>query len=443
MPPSFVSRPGAGAAPWPRLLRVAVLCLTLGLLPAAAASPPAPQAPAPVLLAIRAGRLLDGRGSTPLRDAVILIEGDKIKAVGSGLAVPAGIKVIELGQATVLPGLIDAHTHLLIRFSLDEDDEDSLILVGARMSASRRALLGAAMAREVLWAGITTVRDLGNSNRDGAVALRDAILAGWVQGPRMQASTRALSPEGGQFPSLVEGVTPALVSAEYAVVRDVEAARSAVREAVHQGADWIKIIVDNGKTVLPQDTVTAIVQEAHAAGKKVSAHANYERATRISVQAGVDSVEHGSHLTDELMRQMARRGIFLVPTDLPGGSQLSDEFLHKRLARAMAAGVPIAAGSDNYYAFPNQSRGQSSLQVLRSYVAAGMSPAEAIRTATSSAARLLGWEDQVGSLKPGAFADIIAVPGDPLKDITELERVSFVMKGGSVVRHDPGPGSSP
>lgn len=439
--PFPASRPGLDAALWPRLLRVAVLCLTLGLLPAAA--PPAQEAPAPVRLAIRAGRLLDGRSPTPLRDAVILIEGDKITAVGSGLAVPPGGTVIDLGMATVLPGLIDSHTHLLIRFSLDEDDEDSLILVGARMSASRRALLGAAMAREVLWAGITTVRDLGNSGRDGAVALRDAIEAGWVPGPRMQASSRALAPEGGQFPALVEDVTSSLVSAEYAVVRDVETARSAVREAVHQGSDWIKIIVDNGDIVLPQETVTAIVQEAHAAGKKVAAHANRERATRIAVQAGVDSVEHGSHLPDELLRQMARKGIFLVPTDFPGGSRLSDAFLRKRLARAISVGVPIAAGSDNYYVLPGKNRGQSSLRVLQGYVAAGMTPADAIRTATSGAARLLGWEDRVGSIKPGAFADLIAVTGDPLQDITALERVSFVMKGGAVVRHEQGQGVSP
>jgi imidazolonepropionase-like amidohydrolase len=418
------------------------------------------NAQAPTVVLVRVGKLLDVKSGQELTGQDILIEGERIKEVGPEAAVSAHVpktaQVIDLSNATVLPGLIDCHTHLLQNYDgALGDDDPNMVLTLAQMSSAKRALLGAKMGREDLEAGITTVRDVGNSGLNGDVALRDAINAGWVVGPRILASTRALSAAGGQFGPLQTSAQN-IIEQEYAVVSGVEEARRAVRQAFYDGADQIKVIVNTGPRVLSVDEMRVIVEEAHRVHRKVAAHAIGDLATRIAAEAGVDSIEHGYVIPDDVLAMMAAKKIYLVPTDYPWEfyysilnsanstpeQQKKEEASYRqiadsdarRLARAVKAGVPIAAGSDEYYQQPGKTRGESSLTIYRAYSASGMTPIDVIRAATVNAADLLGWQDRIGTIEAGKFADIIAVEGDPLKDLTQLEHVSFVMKGGTVIK---------
>jgi imidazolonepropionase-like amidohydrolase len=408
------------------------------------------------VVAIRAGRLIDVNAGKVIEDQTIVVEGERIKSVGSNQPLAEGRQLIDRAGYTVLPGMIDSHTHLLENYdgSLGGDDSN-MILTVTQMSAAARALLGAAMGREDLEAGITTVRDLGNSGLNGDVALRDAINNGWVVGPRMIVSTRALSASGGQFGNL-QADTRKIIDQEYVVISGVEEARRAVREAIYDGADCIKVIVDTWPRVVSLEEMKVIVDEAHRVGKKVAAHAVRDQAIRIAAEAGVDSVEHGYGGSDQSFKLMAEKKIFLVPTDgtledylsIRTKANASEEErkqqrtqiqfglkqLQNRLARAIKAGVRIAAGSDMYCRMPGKTRGQASLTMLRAYADSGMSPIEIIRAATVNAAELLGWQTRIGSIEPGRFADVIAVGADPLKDIGALGSVKFVMKGGKVVK---------
>jgi imidazolonepropionase-like amidohydrolase len=438
-----------------RHIIIAVL-LAIGPLQASARAAATPQ-----LVAVKCARLLDVKSGSLVRDAVILIEGERIVDVGPRLPVPPGAQVIDLGAATVLPGLIDAHTHLLSNYdgALGGDDAN-MILTVTQLGAARRALLGAAMARETLDAGITTVRDLGNSGVGGDVALRDAIRAGWVTGPRVVAATRAIAPTGGQFGRL-SAEAQRLVEQEYITVSGPEEARRAVRQALYDGADCIKVIVDVGPRVLAPDELSAIVAEAHRAGRKVAAHVASDAAARAAAVSGVDSIEHGYGLPDDVLRMMAAKRIFLVPTIQPAefyvsvfgksygeqigeyeaGARRATEAKQQTLARAIRAGVKIAAGSDLYYRVPGQTRGPASLAVFRSYAAAGMSPLQIIRAATADAAELLGTRERIGVLERGAAADLVAFDGDPLVDVEVLERARFVMKGGKIIKDEIRPGA--
>ncbi len=410
-------------------------------------------------LVVRADRMLDVKTGNVVSNAVILIENGRITDAGSGLSIPAGSEVIDLGASMLLPGLIDCHTHLLQNYEgAVGGDDPNMILTVTQMSTAKRALLGVAMGREDLEAGITAVRDLGNSGWNGDVALRDAIRSGWVVGPRILASTRALAAAGGQFGNL-SADTQKIVEQEYVVVSGVEEARRAVRQAFYDGADLIKVIVNTGPRVLNLDEMRAIVDEAHRVNRKVSAHAIGDLATRVAAEAGVDSIEHGYTIPDDVLKMMVEKKIYLVPTDYPAefyfsfsqvrkltpeqsdqaaaGAKRFADANAKRLARAVKAGVRIAAGSDEYYNTPGKTRGQASLLMFRAYAAGGMTPLEIIRAATVNAADLLAGDRALfGTIEKGKFADLIAVTGDPLKDITELEKVRFVMKGGAVIKNE-------
>jgi imidazolonepropionase-like amidohydrolase len=408
-------------------------------------------------VALRAARLIDGKSETVVKDAVVLVEGAKIAAVGSGLKIPVDAKVIDLGDATLLPGLIDAHTHLLSEMDgtkLSLQDVEMLRIV-ATQSTAERALLGAKLGREDLEAGITTVRDVGNSGVNGDVALRRAIERGWVPGPRMVTSTRALAAQGGQFGPLTPEAQK-LVDEEYVTIRGAESARQAVRQALYDGAGCIKVIVNGSPANVTLEEMKAIVEEAHTVGVKVAAHAIGDKATRIAAEAGVDSIEHAYFVPDDVLKMMAEKHIYLVPTDgtlqtfeamtLGTRQPSAEERSHiemqfkpfvageqERLRRAIKMGVPIAAGSDMYLTIPGKNRGQASLLVYEAYAEAGLTPMEIIHAATRNAAELLGMQDRVGTLETGKLADIIAVPGDPLHDVKSLEHAKFVMKGGKVV----------
>jgi len=411
-------------------------------------------------IALRATRMLDGKSNTIVTNAVILVEDGKITAVGSALAIPPNTKVIDLGDATLLPGLIDAHTHLLSEMdgtNVTLQDVEMLRIV-ATQSTAFRALLGAKLGREDLEAGITTVRDLGNSGVNGDVALRMAINRGWLPGPRIVAATRALAAQGGQFGRLTPE-SQSIIEQEYVTVKGAESARQAVRQALYDGANCIKVIVNGSPANVTLEEMKAIVDEAHTAGVKVAAHAIGDKPTRIAAEAAVDSIEHAYVVSDDVLKMMAEKHIFLVPTDgtlqvfedmsfgtrKPSAEEKSQfekdfgEYVkgeHERLQRAIKMGVPIAAGSDMYLTIPGKTRGQASLLLFEAYAEAGMKPIEIIQAATRNAAELLGMQDRIGTLEAGKFADIIAVPGDPLKDVKALEHARFVMKAGVVVKNE-------
>jgi imidazolonepropionase-like amidohydrolase len=410
------------------------------------------------VVAIRGGHLIDVEKGEAIAGAVIVINGDTIEAVGRDAAIPKGAEVIDLSGETILPGLIDCHTHLLSALDPAIGDATGALLQVVQMSTAQRALLGAANAKEDLDSGITTVRDLGNSGLNGDVALRDAIRAGSVIGPRMQVSTRALSPAGGQFGALADQAQQ-LVSQEYAVVSGADSARNAVRQAVFDGAQVIKVIVNAGARLLSPDEIKAIVDEAHRSGRPVAAHATSETATALAAEAGVDSIEHGYSISDATLKVMADKKIFLVPTDCPADyyasifprwnasaadrkrvAQFASDFAagnQARLARAIKAGVRIAAGSDAYYSVSGKTRGELSKLVYDAYAASGTSPQAILRAATIDAATLLGYDSWLGSIAPGKVADLIAVKGNPLDNIRALNDVSFVMKAGVVIEGDP------
>lgn len=418
------------------------------------------QTPAPDTAIVKAARLLDVKTGKYLEEQAVLVRGGVITAVGafSELQKQApDAAVIDLRNATLLPGLIDCHTHLLQNYDPEVVEDDDMALTVSGMSTASRALLGAKMGKEDVEAGITTVRDLGNSGVNGDVALRDAIRAGWVVGPRMAVSTRALSAAGGQFGNLQAGAQ-SLVAQEYVVVGNPNAARDAVQQAFYDGADLIKVILNTGARVIAPDTMKVIVEEAHRVHRKVAAHAIGNDATRIAAEAGVDSIEHGYIIPDDVLKIMAAKHIYLVPTDYPPetyaamskssaafppevqkrrqeGFRRIAESNHERLRRAVAVGVPIAFGSDEYYDIPGFTRGQSSLKPFESYAQSGMTPLQIIQAATVNAADLLG-VNHLGSIEKDKGADLIAVEGDPLKDITVLERVRFVMLKGKVVKND-------
>jgi imidazolonepropionase-like amidohydrolase len=399
---------------------------------------------------MRAGRLFDSEAGTFLENQDILVRGRRIEAVGPGLTIPEGAELIDLRNYTVLPGLIDAHTHLLYledpSGSLTTDGLKALVLEGTAL----RALHGAGRARTFLDAGITTVRDLGNSGNLGDVALQRAIQDGSVEGPRMIVSGPGLSPVGGQFRGLRREYAE-LAADEYRIVKGPEDAAEAVRENVTFGADVIKIFSNNTPSplYLSLAEMRAIVAEAEVLGVRVAAHATNDRAVWQAVEAGVHSIEHGYQVADSTLRFMKERGVALVPTDadsvtivryLERTERYSPERVRSylashrdRLMRAKAAGVTIVAGSDAYIDL-GVPQGEAARRVLFAYHQAGLTPGEVLQAATINGAKLMGGEGRVGVIKAGAFADIIALEGNPEADFDALERVRFVMKEGRVYR---------
>ncbi|WP_336518485.1 amidohydrolase family protein [Pollutibacter soli] len=387
------------------------------------------QDKSPDRIAVTAKRMIDVRTGKEITDAVILVEKNRITGVGSNLRIPDSAQIIALGDVTLLPGLIDAHTHLLHQYySKYGDDNSNRILEMTQLGPAKRAMLGVRLAREMLDAGFTSVRDLGNSSVNADIALRDAINSNDVAGPRMFVSTRALSPVGGQFQS----VTPEaqhLLNQEYVQISGTEEARRAVRQAIYDGADCIKVIVNSGSRRLSVEEIKVIVEEAKRANLPVAAHAtDGDGPSMIAAEAGVSSIEHAYTISETVLALMAKKNIFLVPTDAAGVAKYQE-----RIKRALKAGVRIAIGSDIYYEFSGMTRGQVSVGMYKTYLASGMTSIEILRAATINPAELIG-NNSIGSLEVGRFADIIAVKGNPLTDISVLEGVVFVMKDGKVYK---------
>jgi imidazolonepropionase-like amidohydrolase len=429
------------------MFRKAMASLLLILLSLVSASA---QAPVKETIVLKAGRLIDVRNGRVLTDQAILIEGDRIVEVGPAATIaghtPAGARVIDLGGATLLPGLIDCHTHLT-------GDPGHLGYQSLGISVPRQALYGAKNAKLTLEAGFTTVRNVGASGYTD-IALRDSINAGDLPGPRIVASGPALGTTGSHADN-------SLLAPEYKVPSEgiadgVPALMQRTRETIKYGADVIKIVATGGvlskgdspgAEQFSDEEIRAIVTEAHRLGRKVAAHAHGASGIKQAVLAGVDSIEHGSFIDEECIRLMKEKGTYLVPT-LYLGDWLPQNYqkiglpefavekmkvvipaARENISRAFKSGVRVAFGTDAAV-YPHGSNGHEFAVMVK----LGLSPMQAIQSATINAADLLGWSGRVGSIEAGRYADIVAVTGDPATDVTILERVDFVMKGGQVIK---------
>jgi imidazolonepropionase-like amidohydrolase len=413
------------------------------------------HAQAPQITAIRAGRLFDSKSGKVVEGQVILVEEDKITAVGPAdrVQIPPGAQVIDLSKATVLPGLIDGHTHVF-GFGLDGIKPGGTPFASpVNDTREYRTLLALANAQKDLRAGFTTLRDLMSHGGGYAdVDIKRAINRGYFLGPRMQVSTMGLVATGEGILGSPEVSLPR----NYQTVDGPWAARQAVREQIHYGADWIKFhstadyeFESDGALMsdptFTKEEVDAIVDEAHRHAKKAACHAFGGEGLRNCVEAGVDTIEHAIELDEATADLMKKKGIYLELTAYhyslsdytardaksTGGKYSLQSMREKSGRLAISRGVKISFGS-GVGPFPHGTQAAEFAYLVKY----GMSPAQAIQAATTVAAEMMGWQDRIGSLEKGKFADIIAVAGDPLSDITELERVKFVMKGGQVVRND-------
>ncbi|WP_031498347.1 amidohydrolase family protein [Bryobacter aggregatus] len=409
------------------------------------------------VIAIRAARLFDGRSDALVQPGLVVVNQGRIEAVGPNASIPAEARIIDLGDATLLPGFMDAHTHLR---GLTPGDSNARQLSGLTQSLPERALSAVPMARVTLRAGFTTIRDLGGSQFLN-IGLRDAIQKGYIEGPRMLTVVNSIGTTGGHCDS-TNGYLPDVLAADQenpAVGNGPDALRAAVRWNVKYGADVIKICATGGvlslnndvdSPQLTQEEMNAVVDQAHTMGRKAAAHAHGAEGAKRAIRAGIDSLEHGSFLDDEALQLMLQKGTYYVPTLMAyegvkegiAGGKLDPRVVRKgqkaldsidlTVRKAISMGVKIALGTDAGVYPHGRNAGE-----FRLLVEHGMKPIDALKAATSVDAELLGISDRLGTLTAGKIADIVAVPGNPLADIRQTEKVFFVMKDGIIYRHDP------
>jgi imidazolonepropionase-like amidohydrolase len=396
------------------------------------------------VVAIRAGTVIDPAHGTSAKDQVILVEGGKIKAMGAGLAIPAGAEVIDLSHEWLTPGLIDAHTHMTLTEIEGDAPFESFYL---NQSSTLRGLRGLHNSMEVLQAGFTTLRDVGNSAEWAMSDVRRAIESGWFVGPTIIDSGKIIAPFGGQSRNIPPKQGP-FWQFEYIDADGPAEIRKAVRTNIYYGAGVIKLVADNNPYHYSIEEFRAAVDEAHRAGIPVAVHVYAGDALENAIEAGVDSIEHGFDLTDAQMKRMKDKGIFLVGTDFPrahldivgtsGGilpepAVLAPKIID-RLKRANRVGVRMAFGSDTVIDMPGRTRADLMFDYLGVWRAAGIAPMDILRAMTTNAAELLRINKTRGSIGAGLSADIVATPANPLEDIEGLRKIDFVMKDGKIVR---------
>src|SRR6058998_2979107 len=412
-------------------------------------------------IALKAARLFDGKSSSLVQNGVVIVQGDKIVDAGSNLPIPSAAQVIDLGDATLAPGFMDAHTHLTADFSGNYNERR---LQQLDLNVSEQAIRATAFARATVEAGFTTVRDMGSrfvaSHEFVDVALRNSINKGLIVGPRMLVATKGIGATGGHFDP-TNGFRDFLFGREPdytdGIANGPDEIRKAVRFEVKNGADVIKAAVAGGVLSLtdevdtPQltpDEMAALVDESHRLRKKVAVHCHGDQAAREAIDAGVDSIEHGSFMKPETLTMMKKKGTFLTPTLMASEWIMGklDNYPPALQAKAKAAysarsemfrnavkmGIKISFGTDAAV-FPH---GQNAKE-FKLMVGLGMAPIDALKSATATTAELFGIAQKTGTLEKGKFADVIAMPGDPTADITATERVSFVMKEGKIIRNGP------
>src|SRR5215510_7150698 len=415
------------------------------------ASPSPTPSPTPTPVAIKAGRLLDVKTGKIANNVFILVENHRIKSIGD--AAPAGVRVIDLSNAFVMPGMVDCHAHIL------GDLSDQSPGASFRMSSAKKTLWGMKNLKAWLGHGFTALRDAGEDDLGyGQLALRDAIDAGWIEGPRMQSSGNFVSLNGGHGDSEDFIAPDQELPLRPNIADTVDDVARAVRRDIKYGADWIKLMGTGGVLDLTSDfnvqesseeQMAKAVEVSHRAGKRVMVHAEGTEGIKAAVRASVDSIEHGTMLDDEGAALMAKKGTWLVPTlytfqhgvelgtthgqDPISLAKVNEILAHQQPAftRALKAHLKIAVGIDD--------EPQYLPKEVEALVRGGMTPLEALQAATIRGAELLNWSDRIGTIEPGKFADIIAIDGDPTQDINAIEKVVFVMKDGAVVKNDLAP----
>jgi imidazolonepropionase-like amidohydrolase len=417
------------------------------------------QKPASKTIVLKAARLFDGKSNALVTPGIVVVKDGKIVAAGTSAGIPADAQVIDLGDATLLPGFIDAHTHLTGAYKVDFKQA---MLDELQKPISEEALDSSVNARVTLMAGVTTVRDVGSSNYLD-VGLRNAINAGVVPGPRMLVSVHAIGATGGHCDETGSraGLFGKETGPEEGVINGADEARRAVRLMHKYGATIIKTCATGGvlsladavdTPQLTQEELNAIVDEAHALKLKTAAHAHGAEGAKRAIRAGIDSIEHGSFLDDEALDMMKQRGTFYVPTlmavqglqeRIDRGDYIPPPILvkakaaiaaiHQTFQRALAKGVKIGLGTDAAV-YPHGRNTEEFHQM----VDLGMKPIDALKAGTSVDAELLGLSDKIGTLEAGKLADVVAVPGDPVQNIRQTEHVFFVMKEGVIYKNESG-----
>ncbi len=421
------------------MIRVVLTCLSLLIISASAARA---QESAPTTTAIRAGALVDPATGSTTANQIILVRGNRIVDVGGDLSIPSGARIIDLSDRAVLPGMLDAHVHTCagMKFSVHNGN---IALSNIRDSTAYRAIAGTVRAREMLEAGFTTIRDIGNAGNYADFAVRRALREGLVPGPTMLAAGKIISPFGGQ--SSLPHEHPWIDQPEYLYADTRDEMTKAIRENIHFGADFIKIVMDDQPYIYSVEDVKFIVAEAANCGVTVAAHSVTDRGARALIEGGVHSIEHGWNMSDGALRMAKEKGVWLVTTELSVEALMQyniprevAEALHAsvvdRMRRAHAIGTPIAFGSDLIMDFPDKTRGEASIGLIDSFVESGLPPKAILEIMIPNPAKLLGMGHERGKIAPGYYADVIATGANPVEDITALKRVSFVMKNGVVIR---------
>ncbi len=394
---------------------------------------------------LRVGHLVDPDQGTITDNQLLVVEEGKIKAVGGDLEVPEGAREIDLSDHWVMPGLMDAHTHLTLGIPPSPPGQSLWASFYQQQTSAARALRGLRNAQDVLQAGFTTVKEIGNAGEWADTDLRRAIDAGWFAGPTIITSGKIIAPFGGQSGGVSHELGP-IWHYEYLDADSPEEIVKAIRKNIYYGAQAIKLVIDGGLHTYTVDEVKAAVEEAHRLGLRVSAHAVGNQAMRNAILGGVDSIEHGIFPEDETLALMKEKGTILVGTDFPlehlkhhGGpiganpEFFADAFI-SRLKKAWEIGVPLVFGSDTVVAMPNLSRSEMMFDYLAVWTEAGIPAAGILKAMTTDAATFLDVDRQRGFLKEGQYADLVATPANPLDDIQALREIDFVMKEGIVVR---------